>query len=117
MANKLFQNNCQYFTNNLHKNQNSFGIYIQCQINEHSVCYTAKNVQVATRLLTSCCYQQPISGCVRMACDMQLVDDKSVASQQTCSKLIVTGSKSANEKLILTDLLQLDENDKFVTIC
>ena len=58
MANKLFQNNWQYFTNNLHKNQNSFGIYIQCQINEHSVCYTAKNVQVATRLLTSCCYQQ-----------------------------------------------------------
>ena len=50
-------------------------------------------------------------------CDMQLVDDKSVASQQTCSKLIVTCSKSANEKLILTDLLQLDENDKFVAIC
>ena len=52
-----------------------------------------------------------------MACDMQLVDDKSVASQQTCSKLIVTCSKSANEMLILTDLLQLDENDKFVAIC
>ena len=51
-----------------------------------------------------------------MACDMQLVD-KSVASQQTCSKLIVTRSKSANEKLILTDLLQHDENDKFVAIC
>ena len=52
-----------------------------------------------------------------MACDMQLVDDKSVASQQTCSKLIVTRSISANEKLILTDLLKLDENDKFVAIC
>ena len=63
----------------------------------------------------------------------QLVDDKSIAScQQTCCKLIIsTGflqvvstsyNKSANDKLqqrslILTDLLQIDEIDKFVVIC
>ena len=74
-------------------------------------------MQVATTFVDLVVINKPISGCVRMACDMQLVDDKSVASQQTCSKLIVTCSKSANEKLILTDLLQLDENDKFVAIC
>ena len=67
-------------------------------------------------VLTSCCYQQDD---IRMRSHglRQLVDDKSVASQQTCCKLIVTCNKSANEKLILTDLLQLDENDKFVAIC
>ena len=67
----------------------------------------------------------------------QLVADKPVAScQQTCCKLIVkicypqaccklvstSCNKSANDMkvvtiLILTDLLQLDEIDKFVATC
>ena len=66
----------------------------------------------------------------------QLVDDKSIASCQqiiadSCKLIISTGflqvaltscNKSANDKLqqrslILTDLLQIDEIDKFVVIC
>ena len=66
----------------------------------------------------------------------QFLDDKSVAScQQTCCKLIVKTCSplaccklfqqvvtslhmtNCNKQLILTDLLQLDEIDKFVATC
>ena len=66
----------------------------------------------------------------------QFVDDKSVAScEQTCCKLIVKicypqaccrlfqqvvtslQMTGCNKQLILTDLLQLDEIDKFVATC
>ena len=91
-------------------------------------CYTAKNAQVATSLLTTCnnLLQQAD---IRMRSHglRRLNDDKSVVSyRQTCCKLIVqTCYSQACCKLFqqvvtslqVTSCNILDQIDKFVAIC
>ena len=94
-------------------------------------------MQVATNLLTSCSnllQQANIRMCSHglgqlVTSLLQIVNRLIARCQQTCFKLIIsTGllqlvSKSCSFKnlsatsLILTDLLQLDEIDKFVATC
>ena len=95
--------------------------------------YTSKNAQGVKSMLTSCnrlIINKLTSTCGRMACDSLLTTSCKLSTdlfQVDCQNLLSTSlqqvvstscNNSANDKfatiLILTDLSQRDENDKFV---